>query len=180
VTRTARIPLPAGGVSPARAYSPDLAAAIDGFYRAATRLAALDPVATEVLRLRCARHHDCRICKAVRLRDAREAGVDEAFAARIDDYESSDLDERLKVMLRYVDAFITAPASVRPELAAALARHYTRAQIVEITLDVMKFSTQKMHVALGLDVMDGVDVESGAVTYFEFDPAGRPVDFSPA
>lgn len=177
MTRQLRIPLPEDGTGSARAYQPELAGAIDRFYRAATTMKTLDPVATEVLRLRCARQHDCRICKAVRLRDARQAGVDENLAAKIDHFEESDLDERLKVLLRYVDAFITSPSSVTADLAQALSSFYTAEQMVEISLDIMKFSTQKIHVTLGLDVMPGVDVESGAVTFFEFDADGRPANF---
>ncbi len=37
----------------------DLAAALRGFAAAVVRLDALDPVTTELVRLRCARHHDC-------------------------------------------------------------------------------------------------------------------------
>lgn len=180
MTRSSRIPVPADGGRLGPSYQPELSAAIDGFYRAATRLASLDAVATEVLRLRCARQHDCRICKAVRLRDAREAGVDETLTAKIDDYERSDLDERLKALLRYVDAFITSPGSVDRAVGSGLRRHFTTEQIVEMSLDIMKFSTQKIHVCLGVDVMAGVDVESGAVTYFGFDADGRPCDFRAA
>lgn len=176
MTRQRRIPLPENGASP-RTYQPELSSAIDSFYGAATRMQTLDPVATEVLRLRCARHHDCRICQAVRLRDAREAGIDEELTAKIDHYADSDLDERLKVLLQYVDAFISSPSAIGADLAARLSRSYTVEQIVEISLDVMKFSTQKIHVTLGLDTMPGVDLESGAVTYFEFDADGRPVNF---
>lgn len=179
MTRQRRIPLPENGASP-RAYQPELSSAIDSFYGAATRMKTLDPVATEVLRLRCARHHDCRICKAVRLRDAREAGIDEELTAKIDHYADSDLDERLKVLLQYVDAFISSPSAIGADLAARLSRSYTVEQIVEISLDVMKFSTQKIHVTLGLDTMPGVDLESGTVTYFEFDVEGRPVNFMAA
>jgi hypothetical protein len=175
--RNVRIPAPPGGGRLGPSYQPELSGAIDSFYRAATRLSALDAEATEVLRLRCARHHDCRICQAVRLRDARDVGVDESTLDKIDRYETSDLEERLKVMLRYVDAFITSPGSISGGLAADLRHHFTREQIVEMTLDIMKFSSQKIHVTLGVDIMDGVDVESGAITFFEFDDEGRPVNF---
>ncbi len=180
MTRRSRIPAPADGGRLGPSYQPELSAAIDGFYRATTRLSRLDPVSTEVLRLRCARQHDCRICKAVRLREARDAGVDEALTSKIDDYERSDLEERLKALLRYVDAFITSPGSLSDAVATGLRRHYSTAEIVEISLDIMKFATQKIHVCLGVDVMAGVDVESGAVTYFGFDSDGRPCDFRAA
>lgn len=177
MNRQRRITPPANGASIGSAYQPELAAEVDRFYEAATRLDGLDPVVTEMVRLRCARRHDCRICKAVRLRDARDAGVDETMTAKVDFYESSDLDERIKVALRYVDAFVNDPNEVDGALARELARYFTPAQIVEISLDIMKWSTQKIHVALGLDTKSGTDVESGAVTYFEFDADGRATNF---
>jgi len=182
MNRDRRIPLPdpATGATGPRAYQPDLSAAIDGFYRAATRLHGLDPVLTEMVRLRCARHHDCRICKAVRLRDARDSGVDEAMTAKIDRFEDSDLDERIKLALHYTDAFITQPSGIDAALAARLRAAFTPAELVELSLDIMKWSTQKIHVTLGLDVMPGVDVDGGTVTFFEFDGDGRPTNFRSA
>ena len=37
-----------------------LDAAVDGLHAAAMRLHALDPVTTELVRLHCARYHDCK------------------------------------------------------------------------------------------------------------------------
>jgi len=37
----------------------DLRRALDGWQAAVVRLSALDAVTTELVRLRCARHHDC-------------------------------------------------------------------------------------------------------------------------
>ncbi len=182
MTRNVRIPPP--GVGPdersPRMYQPELAGEIDDFYQAAARLSALDPVVTELVRLRCARHHDCRICKAVRQRDARESGVDAEMTAKIDFFEQSDLEERLKVALRYTDAFITQPAGAGPRLAADLLAHFSPAEVVELSLDIMKWSTQKIHVTLGLDLMAGVNVDSGAVILFDLDASGRPVNFASA
>ena len=175
MTREPRISPPDGGSL--RDLQPRLTSAIDRFYESTTRLCQLDPIVTELVRLRCARHHDCRICKAVRLRDARDSGVDEAMTVKVDSFEESDLDERLKVALRYTDAFINGPAEVEAQLAAQLVEHFSPAQIVELSLDIVKWSTQKIHVSFGVDVMQGVDVASGSVTFFEFDETGRPTNF---
>ncbi len=40
--------------------SPALRSALDAWQAAVVRLPELDPVTTELVRLRCARHHDCR------------------------------------------------------------------------------------------------------------------------
>jgi len=49
----------------------ELVAALDRYQEAVVRGTALDPVVTEMVRLRCARTHNCRICKTLRLVDAR-------------------------------------------------------------------------------------------------------------
>jgi alkylhydroperoxidase family enzyme len=48
-----------GGVLP-RIEPEPLGAAVDGLHAAAMRLHALDPVTTELVRLHCARYHDCK------------------------------------------------------------------------------------------------------------------------
>ena len=180
MSRAPRIPIPVGATSNPEIgarYQPELTSAIGDFYTGATRLGGVDAVITEMVRLRCARTHDCRLCKAVRLRTARDAGVDDDMTSQIDRYEQSSLDERIKVALRYTDAFNTRPGEVSQELARQLARHFSPEEIVTMSLDIMKYSTQKMHVTLGLDVRSGIDVDSGAVTWFEFDDAGRATSF---
>ena len=59
-----RIPLPEVGSDGKRrsmgaAYAPRVSAAIDIYQDAVVRLKLLDPVTTELVRLRCARLHDC-------------------------------------------------------------------------------------------------------------------------
>ena len=38
---------------------PALRRALEGFATAVVRLATVDPVTTEIVRMRCAHHHDC-------------------------------------------------------------------------------------------------------------------------
>ena len=42
-----------------RAYQPAISAALDGYQEAVVKLPLLDPVTAELVRLRCARLHDC-------------------------------------------------------------------------------------------------------------------------
>lgn len=46
---------------------------------------------------------------------------------------------------------MTRPGDVSDDLRGRLARHFTHEQIVELTLDVMKWNYQKIPVALGVD-----------------------------
>ena len=124
----------------------------------------LDPRITEIVRLRCARIHDCRVCQSMREVTARQAGLDEDLAAQIDHYEVSDFPESWKVALRLTDAVVLIPGSVDDQLDRDVHRHFTDAQITELLFDIMKWSWQKALVALRLEApIDGVrDVRFGA------------------
>ena len=80
---------------------------------------------------------------------------------KIDHYESSDLVESHKVALRLTDAIITQPTEIDPSLAAQVHQHFTPPQVIEIVLDVMRNSCQKVAVALAVDdphVTSGVEL----------------------
>ena len=148
-----RIPPPSSSTGPM--YGTDLDRAIAAFAAAAMRASSVDAIAGELLRLRCARYHDCRRCGALRNAVALEDGIDESFFAKIDDYERSDLDDRFKVVLRLTDAMITHPGSLDDRLRRDLHKHFSDQQIVEMTLDIMKYSYQKVMVALRLEAPPG-------------------------
>lgn len=46
---------------------------------------------------------------------------------------------------------MTQPGEISPVLATQLHSHFTDEQILELTLDVMKWNYQKVAVALGID-----------------------------
>ena len=115
------------------------------------RTTGIDPVITELVRLRCAQYHDCRLCGSLRLGKAREQGVDEAVVAKIAHYETSDLSDAAKAALRLTDTMIKHPASADDELRAELRKHFTESQIAEICLQVVKWSQQKYLVALRVE-----------------------------
>lgn len=59
--------------------------------------------------------------------------------------------ERHRAALALADAMMTQPTSLDESQVAALRRSFTDAQLVELTLDIMKWNAQKVSVALGLD-----------------------------
>jgi alkylhydroperoxidase family enzyme len=144
---SARIPVYTG----AARYGTPLDHAMRDFELAAVRADGVDPITTELVRLRCARLHDCRRCKAVRDGAALDAGFDEALGAKVDAYETSDLEPRHKAALRLTDAMLLTPGAVDPALRADLRAHFSEAQIAELCLDVVKWSVQKALVALRLE-----------------------------
>jgi alkylhydroperoxidase family enzyme len=125
---------------------------LDEFTSTVGALRALDPVITEVIRLRGATQHNCRLCKSLREGAALDAGGTEDLYADIEDYESSTLlDVRQKSALRYVDALIWTPATIDADVAANVREHFSDAEALELTLDVMRNAANKIAVALGGD-----------------------------
>jgi alkylhydroperoxidase family enzyme len=93
------------------------------------------------------------------------------MAAKVDCYESSDLSERHKVALRLTEALITWPKGITPELREQAFAHFTPEEIAEILFDVTKWSTQKIPVALGMDVQ----INPKGLATFDFDAEGKVV-----
>ena len=167
-------PVPVDSPGPADATTADL---LNAYQATVVRGSALDPVTTELVRLRCARTHHCRICQTLRLADARAAGVDEAVTAKVDFYERSDLPERAKVALRVTDAFITRP-DLLSDVAAGQARaSFGPAELASLALDIAKWSTQKIHVALGTDGAGRLVTDANGVALFGFDADGQAIGY---
>jgi alkylhydroperoxidase family enzyme len=152
--------------------------ALSSYQDAVVRGDALDPVLTELVRLRCARTHNCRICQTLRLADARDAGADDAMTAAVDRYETSDLDERSKAALRVTDALITLPTGLPDPVLRRARSLLGPEELAELCLDVSKWSTQKVHVALETDGADRLPVNDQGVSWFRFDAEGRVAGFS--
>ena len=143
-------------------------AAVDDLQRAIARLDGLDPVTTELVRLRGARQHRCRLCQSLRSRSALVAGADESIFDAVDDFASSELTEPQKAALALTDALIWTPAAVPVDVR----EHFTDAQVVELVLDVARNAQNKIAVALAADdphVDQGVEIyeinPDGTLTY---------------
>lgn len=126
------------------------------------RLDALDPLTTELVRLRGARVHNCRMCKALRHADALDAGGDEEMFAGIDDYESSDLAGRHKIALRLTDAVLTRPGDFPAGLVDEVNEEFSPAEVLEIVLDIERNARNKVAVT---NATDGDGVGQGLTVY---------------
>lgn len=91
------------------------------------------------------------------------------MAAKVNAHEQSDLGDAQRVALRLADALMTQPAAIEPALAAELRRHFSNEQILELTLDVIKWNYQKVAVALRIDA----EVVPGELTDLVFDSDGH-------
>jgi alkylhydroperoxidase family enzyme len=138
------------------------------FLPAVGRMRAVDPVTSEIVRLRGARQHNCRLCQSLRDVGALESGGAELVYDQIDHYEDSDLSARHKAALRYVDALIWTPSRASGD---ELRQHFSRDEAIELTLDVMRNAYNKVAVALGADA---ARVDEGTEQYRLGDD-GQPI-----
>lgn len=133
------------------------------FLPTVARLRELDALTAEVVRLRGATQHNCRLCKSLRETTALDAGGTETLYGDIERFEeSTQLSDRHKAALRYADALIWSPASIGADVAAGVRAHFSDAEAVELTLDVMRNASNKIAVALA---GDAPRVESGTERY---------------
>jgi alkylhydroperoxidase family enzyme len=133
------------------------------FLPTVARLRELDALTAEVVRLRGATQHNCRLCKSLRETTALNAGGTETLYGDIEQFEASaQLTERHKAALRYVDALIWSPGRIDDGVAAGVRAHFSDAEAIEVTLDVMRNASNKVAVALG---GDAPRVEQGTEQY---------------
>ena len=149
----------------------------DELIKTIARMGDVDPVTTELVRLRGARQHNCRICQSTRSVQAITAGADESMFTKVDWYETTDLSERHKVALRLTDTVITQPTEITPELVLQVRKYFEPGEVVEIVFDILRNSAQKVAVALAADdahVTEGVEyydlAEDGEVLFGQAAP----------
>jgi alkylhydroperoxidase family enzyme len=145
--------------------------ALVSFARIVPRLDTLDPVTTELIRLRGARQHRCRLCQSLRSRPALLAGADDATFAAVDHFDTSDLPPDQRAAIAFTDAMIWTPGTIDPEVTEALVAVTTPAQRVELVLDVTRNALNKVAVAMGADaphVDEGIEI-------YDIDGNGDPV-----
>ena len=127
-------------------------AVFNGFLPSVARLRDLDALTSEVVRLRGATQHNCRLCKSLRETTALDAGGSETLYGDIEHFETSEaLTDRQKAALRYADALIWSPSRIGRGVADCIRAHFSDDEAVELTFDVMRNASNKIAVALGGD-----------------------------
>ena len=173
-TRAALDALFAPGPWPTPSAEPapgDLWGALDGLVRVVPALDALDPVTSELVRLRGARQHNCRLCRSLRSRSALRAGATETDFEAVDAYADSSLSSLARASLAFCDAMLWTPGRIGPDVVAALQADAGPDQQVELVLDVARNALNKVAVALGADA---AHVEEGIEVY-DVEPDGSLV-----
>ena len=147
-------------------------AVFNGFLPAVARLRDLDALTSEVVRLRGAAQHNCRLCKSLRETTALDAGGSETLYGDIERFEASELlTDRQKAALRYADALIWSPGHIDRGIVAAVRAQFSDDEAAELTFDVMRNASNKVAVALA---GDAPRVESGTEQYL-LDANGQTV-----
>jgi alkylhydroperoxidase family enzyme len=142
---------PSPWLAPGETTTDGLWSAVDGFIRAVPSLHGLDPVTAELVRLRGARQHQCRLCQSLRSRPALLAGAGNDDFAAVDEYSTSHLSAERKAALALTDAVIWLPGRIDPAVAAEVRRRFDDAQVVELVAVVARNATNKIAVAFGAD-----------------------------
>jgi len=135
--------------------------AVEVYLQEIARVQVLDAVATELIRLRGARQHECRLCKSRRMVTAINEGADDAAFEAVDHYADSDLPDRIKAALALTDAMIWTPASIGDDVVAAIRAEFSPAEAVEVALDIARNAANKIPVSLATDdaiVSEGVEL----------------------
>jgi len=133
------------------------------FLPSVARMRVLDPVTSELVRLRGATQHNCRLCKSLRESTALDAGGSETLYEDIERFEeSAQLTPRAKAALRYADGLIWTPAHLVADDVAEVRSWFSEDEAVELTFDIMRNASNKIAVALG---GDAPRVEHGTERY---------------
>ena len=126
------------------------------------RLSALDPVTSELVRLREARAHDCRLCQSRRSVSAiDQAGRSDLF----EDRDPSGISDVQALALQVVDAFVWQPIQWPPGLGEQVVDALGPAAATELILDIVRNAANKIAVAFDAD---DPQVETG-VEYYDID-----------
>ena len=148
--------------------SGDLWPTLEEFMRVVALGSSLDPITTELVRLRGARAHNCRVCQSRLSLKAVEAAGD---AAIFDADADASLDGRHRAALALTDALITQPMTIDAALTARVRAELADGEVVEIVLDVVRNGANKIAVALGGDA----PVVSEGIEYYDVDATGEVV-----
>ena len=126
------------------------------------KLSALDPVTSELVRLRGARAHACRLCQSRRSVSAIDlAGRSDLF----DDPDPSGISDAQGLALQVVDAFVWQPIQWPSGLGEQVVDALGPAAATELTLDIVRNAANKIAVAFDAD---DPRVETG-IEYYDID-----------
>jgi hypothetical protein len=137
-------------------------AAHERFLLEVAKLGTMDPMTSELVRLRGARAHNCRLCQSRRNVSAIDlAGGSDLF----EDPDPIDISESQALALEVVDVFVWQPLRWPLGLGERVMEALGPAAATELILDIIRNAANKIAVAFGADAPH---VEAG-VEYYDID-----------
>lgn len=137
-------------------------AAHERFLLEVAKLQTLDPVTSELVRLRGARAHNCRLCQSRR----NVTAIDLVRGSDVfESHDPSGLSDTQSLALQVVDAFVWQPMRWPPELGRRVVDEFGSAAATELILDIVRNAANKIAVAFGADMPL---VETG-IEYYDID-----------
>jgi alkylhydroperoxidase family enzyme len=121
------------------AWRPELLDAFFKFYAEVWTGGVLDIRVKDLARMKIARTVGCRMCQNTRFKVAEGATSEDDYLD-IDDVENGDYTEPEKAALRYVETFCIGAAHITDEMVADLRRHFSEAEIIELSILVAAMS----------------------------------------
>jgi len=115
------------------AWRPELLDAFFKFYAQVWTSGVLDMRVKDLARMKIARTIGCRLCQNTRFVVAEGATTDDDYLG-IDDVENGAYTDAEKAALRYVETFCIGAAHVTDEMVADLRRHFSEAEIIELSV----------------------------------------------
>jgi alkylhydroperoxidase family enzyme len=144
----------------------DLWPAIEAMLAAVARLHSVDALTSELVRLRGARLHQCRLCSSRRRVSAVVA--DPEILEVIDPASRPDLDRAQRAAINLADVILLRPSELAAAAINDIQQNFSPAQAIEIALLVAHNAANKIAVALGADA----PAVTNGVEYFEIGEGG--------
>ena len=122
------------------AHTPEISKGLVAFGGAMKSHRSLPDKLVELVRLRVAFHNQCRSCMAIRYQDGVDAGIDEDLVCSLEKpQEADDLSDAEKAAIEYGELFATNHLAIDDSIYENLRKHFSEAEIVELSITVAWF-----------------------------------------
>ena len=126
----------------AMALVPDTLEPFLRYYKSLWTHGPVNAAELEIMRLRNARKVNCTFCKATRFEEAKNAGLYEEKVRLIDDdYMSSGLSTREKLIIEYTDQYFDNPDGMTQDLRSRINEVFSKEEIVHLSTSLVMFNT---------------------------------------
>lgn len=115
------------------AHTPALALGFAAFLKPLMGDGALTACYKELVATLVARRLECRYCVTAHTISALQKGATREQVAHLEEYETGPFNEAEKIGFRAADRLHASPEGIDDDLYAALQRHFTPQQIIELT-----------------------------------------------